>query len=60
MRRLAEVGYGGRICVEYTWQEWRGCNTQDVVSESIILRDQLRSYLAESATSSPNDSAAQT
>lgn len=44
--RLHQAGYAGYLCVEYTWQEWRGCNTQDVVSESIILRDQLRSYMA--------------
>lgn len=46
VRRLHEAGYGGFLCVEYTWQEWRGCNTQDVVSESILLRDRLRSYLS--------------
>ena len=44
--RLRQAGYTGYLCVEYTWQEWRGCNTQDVVSESILLRDQLRSILA--------------
>ena len=42
--RMKDVGYPGRICVEYTWQEWRGCNTEDVVSESVMLRDELRSY----------------
>lgn len=46
LRRLAAAGYDGYLCVEYTWQEWRGCNRQDVVSESIILRDQLREHLA--------------
>lgn len=43
-RRLKEVGYAGRLCIEYTWQEWRACNTEDVVSESVMLRDELRSY----------------
>jgi sugar phosphate isomerase/epimerase len=42
LRRLADAGYDGYLCVEYTWQEWRGCNTEDVVSETILLRDQLR------------------
>lgn len=46
VRRLREAGYAGRLCVEYTWQEWRGCNRQDVVSESILLRDQLRALVA--------------
>lgn len=47
VRRLVESNYAGRVCVEYTWQEWRGCNTQDVVSESILLRDELRAHLEE-------------
>jgi sugar phosphate isomerase/epimerase len=46
VRRMKEVGYAGRICVEYTWQEWRGCNTEDVVSESVLLRDELREHMA--------------
>ena len=52
VRRLSQAGYAGRLCVEYTWQEWRGCNRLDVVSESIILRDQLRSYIAAAASTS--------
>lgn len=47
VRRLRDLAYPGRICVEYTWQEWRGCNTEDVVSESVLLRDELRGYIAE-------------
>ncbi len=46
VRRLRDAGYDGHLCVEYTWQEWRGCNRLDVLAESIILRDQLRAYLA--------------
>ncbi len=46
VRRLKAAGYAGDICVEYTWQEWRGCDNVDVVSESILLRDQLRRALA--------------
>lgn len=44
--RLKAAGYRGFYCVEYTWQEWRGANRLDVVSESILLRDQLREYVA--------------
>ena len=44
--RFKETGYDGYLCVEYTWQEWRDCNRQDVVSESAIMRDKLRGYLA--------------
>jgi sugar phosphate isomerase/epimerase len=42
VRRLRAAGYPGFLCVEYTWQEWRGCNTEDVVSETVLLRDELR------------------
>jgi len=40
--RLKSAEYAGDICVEYTWQEWRGCDNLDVVSESVLLRDQIR------------------
>jgi sugar phosphate isomerase/epimerase len=43
--RLRAAGYDGYLCVEYTWQEWRGCDNVDVISESIVLRDELRGYL---------------
>jgi sugar phosphate isomerase/epimerase len=43
--RLRAAGYGGDLCVEYTWQEWRDCWHQDVVSESIVLRDLLRAAM---------------
>jgi sugar phosphate isomerase/epimerase len=46
VRRLKAAGYDDYLCVEYTWQEWRDCNRLDVVSESIMLRDQLREYMA--------------
>jgi sugar phosphate isomerase/epimerase len=44
--RLAEAGYDRDLCVEYTWQEWRDCFSQDVVSESVLLRDRLRRAIA--------------
>ena len=44
--RLKAGGYSGDVCVEYTWQDWRDCWHQDVVSESIVLRDLIRSVLA--------------
>lgn len=42
VRRLQSVRYDGDLCLEYTWQEWRDCCHQDVLSESILLRDRLR------------------
>jgi sugar phosphate isomerase/epimerase len=44
--RLRAAGFQGDLCVEYTWQEWRDCWHQDVVSESVVLRDLLRRLLA--------------
>ena len=52
--RLAAVGYDGYFCVEYTWQEWRGCNTEDVVSETILMRDELRAIQADLPTAQPS------
>jgi sugar phosphate isomerase/epimerase len=43
--RLKAAGYDGYLCVEYTWQAWRGCDNVDVISETVLLRDQLRRYL---------------
>jgi len=44
-RRLTAAGYSGDVCLEYTWQEWRGANNVDVLMETILLRDQLRPLL---------------
>jgi len=44
--RLVRAGYSGDICIEYTYQDWRECWRQDVVSESILLRDQVRRLIA--------------
>jgi sugar phosphate isomerase/epimerase len=43
--RLHAAGYKGDVCIEYTWQEWRGANNVDVLMESILLRDLLRPLL---------------
>jgi sugar phosphate isomerase/epimerase len=40
--RLKAQGYQGDVCIEYTWQDWRDCWRQDVMSESVILRDLIR------------------
>lgn len=45
VERLKASGYRGDLCLEYTWQEWRGANNVDVLMESILLRDQLRRHL---------------
>jgi sugar phosphate isomerase/epimerase len=43
--RLKGANYPGDLCVEYTWQEWRGANNVDVLSESILMRDILKASL---------------
>ena len=36
---MKETNYTGTIGIEYTWNEWEGCNRTDNVSETILLRD---------------------
>ena len=36
---MKETNYSGTIGIEYTWNEWEGCNKTDNVSETILLRD---------------------
>ncbi len=43
---MRRVGYDAWIGLEYVWQEWMDCNRNDNLSESILLRDQLRQALA--------------
>jgi sugar phosphate isomerase/epimerase len=42
VRRLLEQKYAGSLAIEYVWTEWERCNRTDNVSETIILRDQLK------------------
>ncbi|MGH2460675.1 MAG: sugar phosphate isomerase/epimerase family protein [Chloroflexota bacterium] len=45
VRRLKAADYPGDLCLEYTWQEWRGANNVDVLSETVLLRDELAAAL---------------
>ena len=40
---LEQNNYCGYVAVEYVWSEWMGCNQVDSLSETILLRDFLRS-----------------
>jgi len=42
-RRLRELDYAGRICLEYVYVDWEGCNRTDNVSETLLLRQELMS-----------------
>ena len=42
LRALKRSGYKGFVGVEYVWIDWNHCNEVDNLSETILLRDQLR------------------
>jgi sugar phosphate isomerase/epimerase len=46
VRRLLDGGYDGYVALEYVWIEWERMNECDNVSESVLMRDALRSYAA--------------
>jgi sugar phosphate isomerase/epimerase len=43
---MDKAGYRGWIGVEYIWIDWEHCNESDTVSETLVLRDFLRSSAA--------------
>jgi sugar phosphate isomerase/epimerase len=43
LRKMNDVGYSGFIALEYVWIEWMRCNEVDNISETVLLRDLLRS-----------------
>jgi sugar phosphate isomerase/epimerase len=44
LRALHRTGYQGYVGVEYVWIDWEHCNEVDNLSETIQLRDFLRSH----------------
>lgn len=45
MRAAQQTGYRGYIALEYVWTDWERCNETDNISETVLLRDQLRELL---------------
>ncbi len=43
---LHSLGYGGFLALEYVWLDWNGCNRTDNISETILLREALKSAIA--------------
>jgi sugar phosphate isomerase/epimerase len=43
LRRMKRSAYRGYLGIEYVWIDWEGCNRVDNLSETIQLRDLLRS-----------------
>jgi sugar phosphate isomerase/epimerase len=39
---MKQTGYAGYITLEYVWTDWMQCNRVDNLSETILLRDRLR------------------
>ena len=46
VKRLAARKYAGWYAIEYVWIDWEHCNEVDNLSETIQLRDFLRSHMA--------------
>lgn len=42
LSELARARYKGYITLEYVWSEWMRCNEVDTLTETVLLRDQLR------------------
>jgi sugar phosphate isomerase/epimerase len=43
LRAMEKSAYSGYVALEYVWSEWMRCNEVDNLSETILLRDLLRS-----------------
>lgn len=43
LRAMKSAGYNGYVALEYVWIEWERCNEVDNLSETILLRDFLKS-----------------
>jgi sugar phosphate isomerase/epimerase len=47
MSGLYSQGYAGKLALEYVWIDWQGCNLSDNLSETMLLRGELRKIAAE-------------
>jgi sugar phosphate isomerase/epimerase len=43
LRTMKKTQYPGYVVLEYVWAEWMRCNEVDNLSETVLLRDHLRS-----------------
>jgi sugar phosphate isomerase/epimerase len=46
LRAMRKVNYQGYVGVEYVWIDWEHCNEVDNLSETIQLRDFLRTHMS--------------
>ncbi|MFY8267905.1 MAG: sugar phosphate isomerase/epimerase family protein [Terrimicrobiaceae bacterium] len=45
---LTRAGYAGWLGIEYVWIDWEHCNECDILSETILFRDAIRSHFKTS------------
>ena len=45
IKQMKTISYGGYICMEYVWVDWEGCNKTDNLSETILLKEQIESFI---------------
>ena len=45
VEHLRSVDYGGVICLEYCYIDWKNCNRTDNISETLLLREHLADLL---------------
>ena len=50
LESLCRLEYSGWMTVEYTWIEWERCNEVDTLSETILLRNLLRTAYSKTAS----------
>ncbi len=46
LQAMERANYRGYVGVEYVWTEWERCNEVDNLSETVLLRDQLRALMS--------------
>lgn len=46
LQAMERANYRGYVGVEYVWTEWEHCDEVDNISETVLLRDQLRALMS--------------
>lgn len=55
LKALSTSGYDGWVAFEYVWEQWKDNDRVDVLSETLMLRQQLRSFFEETEYSTTRD-----
>jgi sugar phosphate isomerase/epimerase len=46
LKRLRELNFKGVLALEYVWIDWEDCNRSDTISETLLLRQEVRKITA--------------